>query len=88
MAEFKQQAAGGSGRLTWSRLQDLCTEITGVRTATVRQRKYDAGRYLPREQAHTAFNRFLRSDARCFVLTGKCRCSARRTRCWRSWMSC
>ena len=70
IAEFKQQREEAA-RLTWSRLQDLCTEITGVRTATVRQRKYDAGRYLPREQAHTAFNRFLRSDARCFVLTGK-----------------
>lgn len=70
IAEYKRQRQEAA-RLTWSQLQDLCAEITRVRTDTMRRRKYDPARYLPRAEAHEAFMRFLRSDARCFVLTGK-----------------
>ncbi len=68
--EFKRQRQQEI-RLTWPRLQDLCSEITGVQTDTARQRKYHPEHYLPRQEAHAALAQFLRSEARGFVLTGK-----------------
>ncbi|MCX6911789.1 MAG: hypothetical protein NT167_01805, partial [Verrucomicrobia bacterium] len=59
-----------AGQLTWAGLQSIGAEISGLRMATVRG-KYDARRYLQREGARAAFERFLHSDKRCFVLTGK-----------------
>ncbi len=68
--EFKRQRQQ-EARLTWPRLQDLCSDITRVQTDTARQRKYHPEHYLPRQEAHAALAQFLRSDARGFVLTGK-----------------
>jgi hypothetical protein len=58
-------------RLTWTQLQDLAHDITGVRMATVRNRKYASSRYVERAAAAAALDRFLKSDRRCFVLAGK-----------------
>ncbi|MCX6029670.1 MAG: hypothetical protein NT169_10265, partial [Chloroflexi bacterium] len=57
-----------AGQLTWASLQGIGAEISGLRMATVRG-KYDARRYLQREGTRAAFERFLHSDKRCFVLT-------------------
>jgi hypothetical protein len=59
-----------ANRLTWANLQSISAEISELRMATVRG-KYDARRYLQREGTREAFERFLHSDKRCFVLTGK-----------------
>ncbi|MBI1878791.1 MAG: hypothetical protein HYR94_11330, partial [Chloroflexi bacterium] len=57
-------------RLTWWQLRDLCADITGQRMGTVRL-KYRRELYLPRDKTSRAFEQFLESDRRCFVLIGK-----------------
>jgi hypothetical protein len=57
-------------RLTWWELCDICAELTTKRTETVR-RKYRSDLYLQRDKVDHAFERFLESDKRCFVLIGK-----------------
>lgn len=56
-------------RLTWEVLRDICADITTVRTAAV-QGKYQADLYLPRDEIRHAFERFLDSSKRGFVLIG------------------
>ncbi len=57
-------------KLTWWQLRDICADITHQRMATV-QNKYRKELYLQRDKMRQAFERFLKSDKRCFVLTGK-----------------
>jgi hypothetical protein len=59
-----------ANQLTWASLQSISAEISGLRMATVRG-KYDARRYLRRQSAREAFEDFLYSDKRCFVVIGK-----------------
>ena len=57
-------------RLTWWQLRDICVDITRHRMATVRP-KYRSELYLQRDKIRRAFEKFLRSEERCFVLIGK-----------------
>ena len=57
-------------RLTWDRLGEICENISQQRMATVR-RKYNPRLYLQRVQAYEAFQRYLTSEKKSFVLVGK-----------------
>lgn len=57
-------------QLTWWKLRDICAEITHKRMSTVRG-KYQSDLYLQRDKTCQAFEKFLASDKRCFVLIGK-----------------
>lgn len=57
-------------RLIWEEIHGICTNITENRMATVRH-KYHQELYLQRDKTRQAFENFLVSDKRCFVLTGK-----------------
>jgi type II secretory pathway predicted ATPase ExeA len=57
-------------RLTWWQLRDLCREITEQHMKTARG-KYHQEWYLARHKTSQAFERFLASEKRGFVLIGK-----------------
>ncbi|MFN8490354.1 MAG: hypothetical protein U0350_22390 [Caldilineaceae bacterium] len=57
-------------KLTWWQLRDICVDITRLRIATV-EKKYRSELYLERNKTRQAFERFLQSKERCFVLIGK-----------------
>ena len=57
-------------KLTWWQLRDLCADITHRKMATVR-RKYQKELYLQRDKTWQAFERFLESERKGFVLIGK-----------------
>jgi hypothetical protein len=57
-------------RLTWWQLRDICLDITQKRMASVRK-KYRRELYLQRDKTRQAFEHFLSSEKRCFVLIGK-----------------
>jgi hypothetical protein len=57
-------------KLTWLQLRDICKDITDTRMATVKL-KYHRELYLQREKSRQAFEGFLASEKRCFVLIGK-----------------
>lgn len=67
--EFKHKRQK-TERLTWWQLRDLCDEISQRRMGTVRH-KYRQELYLQRDKTYQAFENFLESDKRCFVLIGK-----------------
>ncbi len=66
-AKRKRQEAE---KLTWWQLRDICADITRQRMATVRD-KYRKELYLQRDKTRQAFEKFLKSEKRCFVLIGK-----------------
>ena len=57
-------------KLNWWQLRDFCTDITDKRMATVAT-KYRLELYLQRDTIWEAFQSFLASDTKCFVLIGK-----------------
>lgn len=59
-----------SENLTWWQLRDICENITYERMATIRH-KYQSALYLQRNHIRQEFEKFLKSDAHCFVLIGK-----------------
>lgn len=56
--------------LTWWQLRDLCENISKRRMATV-EGKYNPNLHLRRDEIWRAFDDFLASEKRCFVLIGK-----------------
>lgn len=56
--------------LTWAHLRRLCAEITGQRFFAAAQHKYQADLYWQRLSVRRAFDEFLASNRRCFVLLG------------------
>ncbi|MGB3205758.1 MAG: CHAT domain-containing protein [Crinalium sp.] len=57
-------------KLSWEELHTICKNLTQDRMATVRH-KYKKNLYLQRNKTRYAFENFLGSEKRCFVLIGK-----------------
>lgn len=65
-----KQAQRKAEKLTWWQLQEVAKDISKQRMATVRE-KYKPQLYLERNKVKSAFNHFLSSEKRGFILLGK-----------------
>lgn len=57
-------------RLSWDQLKVMTLNITKRRISS-NLKKYNSSVYLQRQNTYSAFEEFIRSDSKCFVLTGK-----------------